>query len=72
MRGQPRISGVYNMANAEPPRGAEAERRNREARAEAWRRLGVIVVDPEDIDDDWLRQAFINHATKIYGRRGRQ
>ena len=66
------VSRVYDMANGEPPCGVEADRRNQEARAEAWRKLGVAVIDPEDINDDWLRQALINHADKQYGRRGRK
>lgn len=72
MRGQPSISRIYHQANGDAPTGAEAERRNAEARATAWHRLGLAIIDPTDIDDDWLAQAIINHATKLYGRRGRR
>ncbi len=69
MRGQPRISGVYGMANAEPPTGAEADRRNHEAYRQAWQRLGLIVIDPDTVLDDWTRQALVNEAKKQYGER---
>lgn len=70
MRGEPGISRIYHMKNDDPPQGAEADRRNREARSEAWHKLGVAVIDPEDINDDWERQLVINIADKQFGRRG--
>ena len=38
-------------------------------RRAAWRSQGVVVLRPEDIRDDWTRQALINEATRLYGRR---
>jgi hypothetical protein len=38
-------------------------------RRAAWRSQGVIVLRPEDVRDDWTRQALINEATRLYGRR---
>ena len=38
-------------------------------RRAAWRKQGVIVLRPEDIEDGWVRQALINEATRRYGRR---
>jgi hypothetical protein len=35
----------------------------------AWRSQGVIVLRPEDVRDDWTRQALINEANRLYGRR---
>ena len=35
----------------------------------AWRTQGVVVLRPEDIRDDWARQALINEANRLYGRR---
>jgi hypothetical protein len=29
----------------------------------------VVVLRPEDIRDDWTRQALINKANRLYGRR---
>jgi hypothetical protein len=36
----------------------------------AWRQQGVIMLRPEDVRDDWSRQALINEANRLYGRRG--
>jgi hypothetical protein len=38
-------------------------------RRAAWRQQGVILLRPEDIRDDWTRQALINEANRLYGRR---
>ena len=38
-------------------------------RRAAWRKQGVVVLRPEDVEDDWVRQALINEATRLYGRR---
>jgi hypothetical protein len=38
------------------------------ARSQA-RRQGVVVLRPEDVRDDWTRQALINEANRLYGRR---
>jgi hypothetical protein len=63
------ISRIYDLANAAPPRGVEAEERNHAARREAWQRHGLAVLDPEDIADDWLRLAIRNEADRRFGRR---
>jgi len=42
--------------------------RNHAARRELWHELRVAVIDPEDVTDDWTRQAIINEAIKQYGR----
>jgi hypothetical protein len=38
-------------------------------RSAAWRHQGVVVLRPEDVRDDWTRQALINEANRLYGRR---
>ena len=38
-------------------------------RAAAWHRQGVVVLRPEEIADDWARQAVVNEAIRLYGRR---
>jgi hypothetical protein len=38
-------------------------------RRAAWRHQGVAVLRPEDVRDDWTRQALINEANRLYGRR---
>jgi hypothetical protein len=38
-------------------------------RRAAWREQGVVVLRPEDVRDDWTRQALVNEANRLYGRR---
>jgi len=38
-------------------------------RRAAWRSQGVVVLRPDDIRDDWTRQALINEANRLYGHR---
>ena len=38
-------------------------------RRAAWRKQGVIMLRPDDVRDDWTRQALINEAERLYGRR---
>jgi hypothetical protein len=38
-------------------------------RRAAWRHQGVVVLRPEDVRDDWTRQALINEANRLYGQR---
>ena len=38
-------------------------------RRAAWRKQGVVTLRPEEIRDDWTRQALINEANRLYGRR---
>ena len=38
-------------------------------RRRAWREQGVVALRPEDITDEWLRQAVVNEAVKRWGRR---
>jgi hypothetical protein len=38
-------------------------------RRAAWRVQGVVVLRPEDVRDDWTRQALINEANRLYGQR---
>ena len=38
-------------------------------RRAAWRTQGVVVLRPDDVRDDWIRQALINEAIRLYGRR---
>ena len=53
-------SAARSPANAD---GLEAMRRA------AWRHQGVIMLRPEEIRDDWTRQALVNEANRLYGRR---
>ncbi len=38
-------------------------------RRAAWRKQGIVVIRPADVRDDWTRQALVNEATRLYGRR---
>ena len=38
-------------------------------RRAAWRKQGVVMLRPEEVRDDWTRQALINEANRLYGRR---
>ena len=38
-------------------------------RRAAWRKQGIAVLRPGDICDNWARQAIVNEATRLYGRR---
>ena len=35
----------------------------------AWQQQGVVVLQPEEVVDQWLRQALVNEAERRYGRR---
>ena len=65
------VSRIYAMADAPPPTGQEADRRNAAARAEVWHRLGLIVIDPAEVDDDFQRLLITRFAEENYGRRGK-
>ena len=63
------ISPIYHQGPSPEPTGRDAEHRNKVAYQTAWHRHGLIILDPETITDDWLKQAFINEAVKRFGRR---
>jgi hypothetical protein len=41
----------------------------RRLRAAAWHGQGVVVIRPEEVEDDWIRQAIVNEADRLYGKR---
>lgn len=41
-------------------------------RQRAWSEQGVVVLNLEEITDDWVRQAVKNEAVKRWGRRMRR
>jgi hypothetical protein len=51
------------------PASVLTEEEMRCLRRSAWRRQGVLVIRPEDIKDDWTRQAMINEAERLFGPR---
>jgi hypothetical protein len=38
-------------------------------RQRAWIEKGIVVLHPDEISDEWLRQGLRNEATKRFGRR---
>ena len=50
-------------SSATSPEGLEALRQR------AWAEQGVVVLNVEEVADDWLRQALRNEATRRWGRR---
>lgn len=38
-------------------------------RRAAWHRQGVVMIRLSDIRDEWVRQALVNEAIRLYGRR---
>ncbi len=51
------------------PRSAPTEDEMFLMRRAAWRKQGIVVIAPDDIPDEWTRQAVVNEATRLYGRR---
>ena len=50
------------------PRTATTEDELFTMRRAAWRRQGIVVITPDDIHDEWIRQAVVNEAGRLYGR----
>ena len=38
-------------------------------RKRAWQQQGLVVLQPEEVGDPWLRRALVNEAERRYGRR---
>jgi hypothetical protein len=51
------------------PRPAPTENELFAMRRAAWRKQGIVVIRPGDVRDGWTRQALVNEATRLYGRR---
>jgi len=58
------------------PRSAPTPRSNEEKRHEearlarrAWRDRGVVLLRPDELENDWLRRAIESLATELYGPR---
>ncbi len=66
MRGPAGYRSSLARAVANSPTAADEVLAMRRA---AWRNQGVVVLRPEEVLDDWTRQALINEANRLYGRR---
>ena len=51
------------------PRSAPTEDELFAMRRAAWRKHGIVVIRLADVRDEIIRQAIVNEATRLYGRR---
>lgn len=58
-------SYLGRIATPSPAAAAELDA----LRQRAWTEQGVVVLHPDEITDDWLRQAVKNEATRKFGKR---
>jgi hypothetical protein len=62
-------SDVRGSLERHLPRSLPTEEEMFAMRRAAWRKQGIVVVRLADIRDEWTRQALVNEATRLYGRR---
>lgn len=63
------MSDLRSSLSRRQPRPPTETERLRRMRAAAWQGQGVVVIRPEDVEDDWIRQAIVNEADRLYGKR---
>ena len=63
------VSSIYSHGPSPEPTGEVAEQRNHAARKALWHKCGWVTLVPDDITDDWVRQAVINEAVAAFGER---
>ena len=51
------------------PRTLASEEELFAMRRAAWRKQGIVVINPANVRDEWTRQSLINEATRLYGQR---
>ena len=51
------------------PRALASEEELFVIRRAAWRKQGIVVINPADVRDAIIRQALINEAIRLYGQR---
>jgi hypothetical protein len=51
------------------PRAVASEEELFVMRRAAWRKQGIVVINPADVRDAIIRQALINEAIRLYGER---
>jgi hypothetical protein len=62
-------AGYRSCLARSQPRTAPSDEDLLAMRRAAWRHQGVVVLRPENVRDDWTRQALVNEANRLYGRR---
>lgn len=63
------ISSIYRMGQDEAPPPDVQRDRAAQAKHDAWHKHGLLMIDPEDINNDWERQVAINLGNQHYGKR---
>jgi hypothetical protein len=63
------LSEVRGSLERHLPQTAPTEQELFAMRRVAWRKQGIVVIRLADVRDDWIRQALINEAIRLYGRR---
>lgn len=66
------MSGLISSVYSRGPRTRSPQQETddvQKARAAAWHKLGLVILDPNEIHDDWVTQAVINEAESLYGKR---
>ena len=62
-------SRVRGSLDRHLPRAVASEEELFAMRRAAWRKQGIVVINPADVRDEWTRQSLINEATRLYGQR---
>ena len=62
-------SEVRGSLDRHLPRSLPTEQELFAMRRAAWRQQGIVVLRVADVRDELIRQALVNEATRIYGRR---
>jgi hypothetical protein len=62
-------AGFRSCLARSQPRTAPSDEELQAMRRAAWRTQGVIMLRPDDVRDDWARQALIHEAERLYGCR---
>ena len=62
-------SEVRGSLEGHLPLSAPSEEELFAMRRAAWRKQGIVVIRLADVRDEIIRQALVNEATRLYGRR---
>jgi hypothetical protein len=62
-------SDVRGSLERHLPRSTPTDEELFAMRRAAWRKQGIVVIKLGDVHDDIIRQALVNEATRLYGRR---
>jgi len=63
------MSDLRSSLSRHMPRSPTETEQLHRMRAAVWHGQGIAVLRPEDVGDDWIRQAIVNEADRLYGKR---